>query len=583
MTRRELLDYLTIRFSGLFDYAYYLKEYRDVRLADIDPLWHFVKLGWKEERNPSKDFDTRYYLEKYSDVRAAGINPLAHFIRHGKKEGRTPSIRAGQDPLSSINKPKANSIKLISKENFRKVYLYGKRYGFLTLVKKIKTTLSYKSHIGKFNDGTDIKIHERLVKIPVSMIESEINPFQSTVSIIIPTKNAGEDFELNLKMLINQKGFSSIEIVVVDSGSTDNTIHLAQKYNARVITIRPDEFSHSYARNLGAENATGDYLLFTVQDALPPTNTWLYDMMTVLKNNDVCAVSCAEFPREDADLFYRVISWNHYKFLGVNESDRIFKLPAVSDYISLRQNGQLSDIACLIPSELFMQYKYRFNYAEDLDLGIRLIKDGQKIAFLGLTRIIHSHNRPASYFLKRGYVDNLFLSNMFNDFPVPRVNFTELVYDILFTYEYLNKVIVKEILSSQTPQKTNIIEAVIREGFKSARRTKVSQTDYFALHEFVDEAFTEFLKSLSPFINNPRTDQSYDGFLVESLMNYTNLMLAYLNQTYEIIDAQLIEEINLCMNKELAILIGAHLAHCYKKDPNNIDLGKIHAAMIKGI
>lgn len=76
-------------------------------------------------------------------------------------------------------------------------------------------------------------------------------------------------------------------------------------------------FSHSFARNLGAEEATGDYLLFTVQDALPPSSTWLYELFQVIKDQNVVAVSCAETPREDADLFYRQISWNNYNFLGL--------------------------------------------------------------------------------------------------------------------------------------------------------------------------------------------------------------------------------------------------------------------------
>lgn len=90
MIHRDLINYFIIRFSGLFDSRYYLKNNRDVRQADLDPLWHFVKFGWKEGRNPSKDFDTRYYLETNLDVETAGINPFVHYLRYGKFEGRKP-------------------------------------------------------------------------------------------------------------------------------------------------------------------------------------------------------------------------------------------------------------------------------------------------------------------------------------------------------------------------------------------------------------------------------------------------------------------------------------------------------------
>lgn len=72
----------------MFDPVYYLKTYPDVRVADVDPLRHFIKIGWREGRNPCATFNTSQYLDKYPDVRAAGINPLVHFILYGKKEGR---------------------------------------------------------------------------------------------------------------------------------------------------------------------------------------------------------------------------------------------------------------------------------------------------------------------------------------------------------------------------------------------------------------------------------------------------------------------------------------------------------------
>lgn len=81
-------DYRLIKESKLFDPIYYLITYPDVRIADVDPLQHFIKVGWKEGRNPSSAFNTSQYLEKYEDVREAGINPLIHFILYGKKEGR---------------------------------------------------------------------------------------------------------------------------------------------------------------------------------------------------------------------------------------------------------------------------------------------------------------------------------------------------------------------------------------------------------------------------------------------------------------------------------------------------------------
>jgi hypothetical protein len=76
--------------SGLFDAAWYLVQYPDVRDAELEPLVHFYRFGWRERRKPNRYFDPEWYLEHYPDVRAAGMNPLLHYMRHGDHEGRRP-------------------------------------------------------------------------------------------------------------------------------------------------------------------------------------------------------------------------------------------------------------------------------------------------------------------------------------------------------------------------------------------------------------------------------------------------------------------------------------------------------------
>lgn len=88
MNVREYKEYKLIKKSKLFDSNYYLLNNPDVRRADVNPLLHYVKYGWKERRNPSAIFNTNDYLSLYDDVKVSGINPLVHYIKYGKKEGR---------------------------------------------------------------------------------------------------------------------------------------------------------------------------------------------------------------------------------------------------------------------------------------------------------------------------------------------------------------------------------------------------------------------------------------------------------------------------------------------------------------
>lgn len=84
---KNLYYYWIILRSGLFNPRFYLLSYPDVRRADVDPLMHYLKFGWKEGRNPNSNFDTNFYKASCDDVKKINICPLAHYLIYGVKEG----------------------------------------------------------------------------------------------------------------------------------------------------------------------------------------------------------------------------------------------------------------------------------------------------------------------------------------------------------------------------------------------------------------------------------------------------------------------------------------------------------------
>ena len=80
--------YNSIKDSKMFDEKYYLKKYPNIKKSGINPFLHYIILGYKECKIPSKKFDGNYYLKNNKDVKEANFNPLVHYILYGKKEGR---------------------------------------------------------------------------------------------------------------------------------------------------------------------------------------------------------------------------------------------------------------------------------------------------------------------------------------------------------------------------------------------------------------------------------------------------------------------------------------------------------------
>lgn len=79
-----------IRHSSLFDEKWYLTQNPDVaaQKKEMSAAEHYFKYGWKEGRNPSKDFDGNAYLFNNNDVYQSAINPLIHYETCGFKERR---------------------------------------------------------------------------------------------------------------------------------------------------------------------------------------------------------------------------------------------------------------------------------------------------------------------------------------------------------------------------------------------------------------------------------------------------------------------------------------------------------------
>ena len=88
--------------------------------------------------------------------------------------------------------------------------------------------------------------------------------------------------------------------------------------------------------------------------------------------------------------------------------------------MELRAKASLNDVSTAIRADVFSRFLYRFSYAEDLDMGLRLLKAGLPVALLRSARIIHGHNRPAGYYLRRAYVEGESFSQIMPALSVPR-------------------------------------------------------------------------------------------------------------------------------------------------------------------
>ncbi len=100
------------------------------------------------------------------------------------------------------------------------------------------------------------------------------------VSIIIPAYNE-EEFLQALLESINQHVEVPVEVIVVDNGSTDNTLTIAEKFNCITVNMGKKSFP-SVVRNAGVLESTGDYLVFLDADIVI-TKQWADELKLLIE------------------------------------------------------------------------------------------------------------------------------------------------------------------------------------------------------------------------------------------------------------------------------------------------------------
>jgi rhamnosyltransferase len=260
-----------------------------------------------------------------------------------------------------------------------------------------------------------------------------------TVSVVIPTFNAGPEFEGLLAKLDIQKGDFEVEIVLVDSGSTDGTVELAARYGAAVHRVPKAEFNHGMTRDLGVSLSSGEYVALTVQDAVPLDDRWLDAMVGNLREDArVAAVYGRHVPRPDAGLLTRALVGN----LAVASPERRQQeIQDMTQYQSLppaqrRRIASFDNVSSCLRRIVWEEFPFgEADFAEDLRWGKKVVEAGYGIVYEPRSVIVHSHERGFFYDLKRHYVDQLVLDELFRARMVP--NLLRLIFGIPYSCRHV--------------------------------------------------------------------------------------------------------------------------------------------------
>lgn len=236
-------------------------------------------------------------------------------------------------------------------------------------------------------------------------------------SVVIPTLNAGPLFRRTLEAIRLQRAGFEFEVVVVDSGSTDGTAELAEGYGARVHRIDRRDFNHGATRNLGISLTRGEHAVLTVQDAVPFDRNWLCAMVESLERDvRVAGVYGRQIPHLDAGPVTRA-TINGQASASPERSEKYLEDGARLDELPPRRRRRLcafDNVSSCIRRSVWEEMPFEETaFGEDVRWGKRAIQAGYRLVYEPASAVFHSHERGPSYDLRRYYVDQRILLELF--------------------------------------------------------------------------------------------------------------------------------------------------------------------------
>lgn len=197
-------------------------------------------------------------------------------------------------------------------------------------------------------------------------------------SIIIRTLNEARYLPFLLEAIDAQRSEFNSEVIVVDSGSSDGTLEIAEAHGCLILKIARQEFSFGRSLNLGCQAASGKYLVIISGHCVPCHGSWLQRLVSPLAEG--------------------VVTYTYGRQLGGPETHlsehRIFT-KYFPDRSAIPQQGIYCNNAnSALLKSTWECYKFdeELTGLEDMHMAQRLVADGEKVGYVAEAGVFHYHH-----------------------------------------------------------------------------------------------------------------------------------------------------------------------------------------------
>jgi len=172
--------------------------------------------------------------------------------------------------------------------------------------------------------------------------------------------------------------YKDFELIVVDSGSTDNTLKIAGKYSVKIIKIKHEDFSFGYSLNVGCENAAGEFLVFISAHTFPIDNKWLGNMIIPFEDSKIGMVYGRQIGHETTKISEERDMLNNF-----GEKSRILIEESFGNNANASVRKSLWNV---------LPFDEKLSGLEDVDWANKIQKRGYYVYYRAKAVICHIHN-----------------------------------------------------------------------------------------------------------------------------------------------------------------------------------------------
>ena len=146
------------------------------------------------------------------------------------------------------------------------------------------------------------------------------------VSVIVPVYNV-EKYLVRCVDSILKQSYNNLQIILVDDGSNDKSALICDEYtkkDTRILVIHKNNGGLSEARNVGIDNAKGDYICFIDSDDFV-RETYVKDLLSIILEYNADIAVCL-FEKGNSDRFKDIIDENQPNIIVLNNIEALNKL-----------------------------------------------------------------------------------------------------------------------------------------------------------------------------------------------------------------------------------------------------------------